>query len=523
MNFDNLIIYLRKSRSDDPSLTVTQILQRHEADLQEYCMREYGRTIPEERIYREVVSGETISDRPVMIQVMQLLESNTIDGILVVEPQRLSRGDLQDCGRIINTLRYTNTLVITPPKTYNLMDEYDRKFFEMELTRGNDYLEYNKKILNRGRIRSVREGNFIASISPYGYRKVKVGEGKESYHTLEIIPEEADAVRIMFNLYINEHYGFTNIAKYLDAHGYTPRKSKNWSPAAISDMLDNIVYTGKIRWNYFKTQKKMVNGEIIKTRPINRNTDEIIIAEGKHEAIIDEATYNAALRRRGSTPKIRRKTELQNPFAGILYCGKCGRAMSFKQFKDIRSHTDHRSQSMLCNNQRNCHTKSVSYSDFIANVKNSLSQSIHDFEILLENSSDNTTSDNNLYIDSFKRQITMLKEKDARQKDAYEDGLYTKAEYASRNAKLQELLAVAEKNLEDAMNVKSYEDIYKEQLAGYKKCLDIINDTSLSAAKKNSLLKSQIDRIVYYNNQEGRAGIGRFVTNEFSLEIFLNI
>ena len=131
VSFDNIIIYLRKSRSDDPVQTVEEVLAKHERILQDYCMKEYGKAIPEKRIYREVVSGETIQDRPIMQKLLKELETDNISGVLIVEPQRLSRGDLQDCGQIINSFRYTNTAVITPTKTYNLSDEYDRKFFEM--------------------------------------------------------------------------------------------------------------------------------------------------------------------------------------------------------------------------------------------------------------------------------------------------------------------------------------------------------------------------------------------------------
>ena len=76
----------------------------------------------------------------------------------------------------------------------------------MELMRGNDYLEYTKKILNRGRIASVKQGNYIGSVAPYGYKKIKSGSGKDSYHTLEIVPEEADAIRLMYQLFVKEHW-----------------------------------------------------------------------------------------------------------------------------------------------------------------------------------------------------------------------------------------------------------------------------------------------------------------------------
>ncbi|HAC03355.1 MAG TPA: recombinase family protein, partial [Eubacterium sp.] len=71
VSFDSIIIYLRKSRSDDPAQTVEEVLAKHERILQDYCMKEYGKAIPEKRIYREVVSGETIQDRPVMQQLLK--------------------------------------------------------------------------------------------------------------------------------------------------------------------------------------------------------------------------------------------------------------------------------------------------------------------------------------------------------------------------------------------------------------------------------------------------------------------
>ncbi|MGN0989285.1 MAG: hypothetical protein ACI4N6_03135, partial [Eubacteriales bacterium] len=57
------LMYLRKSRSDNPDETVEEVLQKHETQLQEFAKNELGRVIPEDCIYREVVSGESLDDR----------------------------------------------------------------------------------------------------------------------------------------------------------------------------------------------------------------------------------------------------------------------------------------------------------------------------------------------------------------------------------------------------------------------------------------------------------------------------
>lgn len=142
---EEILEYLRKSRSDDPTLSVDEVLSRHREILKNWEERNLDGFVPEENIYREVVSGETLDGRPEILRILKRIEDPRIKAILVVDVQRLSRGDLEDCGRLIKLLRYTKTHVITPQKTYDLDDEYDRDAFERELKRGNEYLEYFKK------------------------------------------------------------------------------------------------------------------------------------------------------------------------------------------------------------------------------------------------------------------------------------------------------------------------------------------------------------------------------------------
>lgn len=521
ISINNLIMYLRKSRSDDPYMTVEEVLARHEQQLQDYALSSFGAVLPEEKIFREVVSGETISDRPVMQNVMKYLETGLIKGVLVIEPQRLSRGDLEDCGRIINTFRYTDTLVITPPKIYNLSDEYDRKFFEMELTRGNDYLEYTKKILNRGRIASVKQGNFIGTIPPYGYRKVMIGSGKNTRHTLEIIPEQAEAVRLMFHLFVDEGYGFTRIARYLDRVGIRPLHSECWNPASLKDILENPVYIGKIRWNWRKTQKKMVNGQIIKTRPKTKDSSAWIYVDGIHEPIIDEKTYQAALDRRTDNPRIRKGTELKNPYAGLLFCGTCGRAMNYKRTHNKKYGSI--CENMLCSNQANCHTHSVKFSTFQERVITSLKETIADFEIKLEEDNGSSLRFHMAQVNRLRSELDKLKEKDERQKNAYENGIYTMEEFAPRNAKLQEQICQMQQKIRNMEHAVPEAIDYKEKIMRFRDCLDALQDPDISAEEKNSFLKSCIDKIMYYNDLESRSGIGRYIQNEFRLDIFLRL
>ena len=163
-----VIIYLRKSRAEKNE-TVEEVLARHERILQDFAEENFGDKIPEANIYREVVSGETLDERIEIKKIFSRLEKEDIKVLLVVEPQRVSRGDMLDCGRVVRILEYTNTLVSTITKTYNLSNKFDKEIFEAQLLQGNKYLEYHKEIMDRGKALSIREGKYVGSTPPFGY------------------------------------------------------------------------------------------------------------------------------------------------------------------------------------------------------------------------------------------------------------------------------------------------------------------------------------------------------------------
>jgi len=384
LTIDGIYIYLRKSRSDDPALTVEEVLEKHEMRLQEWAQANFGAKIPEENILREVVSGETIDDRPEMLRLLSMIESPKVQAILIVEPQRLSRGDLEDAGRIIKLFRYSNTLVCTPNETFDMRDDRDREFFERELKRGNEFLEYQKKIMARGRELSVKQGNFIGSIPPYGYEKTIVMEGKKKCHTLKILEEEAEIVRMVFDMYVNQNMGRVNIAKYLNDLHIKAKKGGMWAQDTIKDMLENEHYIGKVRWNWRKTVKVVEDGEIRAKRP-KTEIGEYLVYDGKHEAIVSEEIFMAARDKQGRNHRAKPNTRVRNPLAGLMFC-QCGRAMSLRTYK--KDGVERSPARLLCDNQAYCKTSSCLYDEIIDRVCDVLEKCIEDFEIRIKNNDD---------------------------------------------------------------------------------------------------------------------------------------
>lgn len=501
---EEIVVYLRKSRADDALLTVEEVLAKHETRLDEWCENNLGSKVPEENKFREVVSGETIDDRPEINKVLKLMESPRIKAVLVVEVQRLSRGDLEDAGRLIKLFRYTNTLVITPHETFDARIDRERDYLERELKRGNEQLEYYKKIQKAGRELSVQQGNFLGSIAPYGYEKTTVIDGKRKCPTLKIKEDEANVVRMVFDWYVNENIGRTTIAARLDDMGIKPPKGEYWSAAGLKDMLTNIHYIGKVKWNFRKTVTIVEDGEIKHTRP-KTDFGEYLVYEGKHPAIIEEALFNASVEKHGKNPRAKRGKELKNPFAGLLFC-KCGRAMSLRTYK--KDGVEKTAPRFLCEKQTKCNTGSCLVTELIDRVKSDLKECIADFEVRINNDNKDAQKLHANLIKTLEQKLKDLQARELSQWEAQSDPDPAKRMpqeiFQQLNAKLlkekdeiNNALCKAKESMPDPVD-------YEERKHRFEEALKMLEDSSASASEKNKLLKACIERIEYSREKPKR-------------------
>lgn len=519
----NYIIYLRKSRSDSPLESVEEVLERHEKMLQDFALKTFGEMIPEENIFREVVSGETIADRPEMKKVLSRIESNNIKGVLVVEPQRLSRGDLVDCGNIIRAFKFSDTRILTPMKTYDLEDRYDEKFFKDELMRGSEFLEYTKEILNRGRLASVADGWYIGSVPPYGYDKIMVKDGHKNRPTLKINEEEANAVRIVFDMYANQNITPHTIAIKLEEMGVVPRKAKNFSQATVKDMLQNQHYIGKVVWNRHKTVTKYIDGELVKSHPRHKD---FLVFEGRHPAIIDDETWKRAQERRGKNPKNTYGRGLRNPLARLLFC-QCGRSMSYRTY--MNKGVERCAPRVLCQNQTRCKTRSRTFDEMMEAVITALEQHLEDFEVKMKNGDGDSTKLQEERLTHIQKELEEIESQQEKLYDFLEREIYDEETFVKRNKTLtekrEELRTAYNKMKSTLPNSINYEDKYVK----LSQAIEALKNPDLSAKAKNDFLTAIVEKIVY-NCEDSAKTYGKGVRrgcrwdeSTFTLDIFLKI
>lgn len=490
--------YDRKSRFDDKSLSVEEVLQRHKEILSEYAEKHFGGPIPEENKFQEVGSSETIDDRPEMLRLLKFIENPSIKAVLVVDVQRLSRGDLEDAGRIIRLFRYTNTLVITPMRIYDLDDDYDRDAFERELKKGNEYLEYFKKIQRQGKLASVKAGNYVGSVAPYGFDREPIEDGKKICYTLKEKKAEADVVRMIFQWYCEDDIGVTAICRRLEAMGVkTKTGGDKWKPSIIFGMLENVHYIGCVRWNWRKTLRVIEDQEIKKLRP-KAKVGEYLIYEGKHKGLVSEELFNRAQEVRGTRHRTRISTELRNMFSGILYC-QCGSKMGYNTF--TRNGVEYSPPIVKCNNQVYCKTGSARFEDVLTYVRKTLMECREDFEVRIKNKKDDSVKLHNSLVENLERRLADLETTEKLQWEAKHhpdpDERMPSELFKELNGKVKAEKEEIKKALHKARESMPQPVNYVDKLMKFTEALDALDDPKISAKNKNQYLKDIIERMDY--------------------------
>ena len=193
-----------------------------------------------------------------------------------------------------------------------------------------------------GRMQKAMEGKWNGGFAPYGYSLI---DGK-----LEVNEEEAVAIRMIFDQYVNTDLGANGIAKYLENHGIhkiARQNGKNplFDAALIRRIIQNPVYSGKISYGRRRTEK--VHGTRNEYRQVKK--DDYLLVDGLHEALVSEEVWEQAQVKVAAQAKKyekvnRDKREKIHLLSGILKCPVCGAGMygnkSIKKRKDGSNYKD---------------------------------------------------------------------------------------------------------------------------------------------------------------------------------------
>ncbi len=518
-------LYLRKSRTDlDAEANgETETLARHEKILLDLAKRMH---LDVTEIYREVVSGETISSRPVVQRVLHEVENGLWDGVLVVEVERLARGDTIDQGIVSRAFKFSNTKIITPLKTYDPTNEFDEEYFEFGLFMSRREYKTIRRRLMQGRMSSAKEGKHTGSKAPYGYDRIRIEHAKG--YTLIPNEKEAPVVRMIFDWFVcgqlqedgtYKKLGCMAIANRLtNLRIPTPLGKDVWNQRTVYWLLHNPVYTGKIRWGYKKDKKIIVDGIVKRKRIIPPEKDQILV-EGLHPAIISEEIFDKAqeIFNEGGTPSVPEARELKNPLAGVVVCGICGVPLRYKT--GCRGHD----ATLYCRT-RNCTCKGSYLYIIEQRLLEALQKWVDQYKMSWDNMPEEVhsllTLKKQAYDVSIKELNTLAKQLD-KTHDLLEQGIYDTDTFLSRSKSLSEKIAATEKNIEklsaDIQNERLRENNRKNLIPMAENLIDVYWQLPTATAK-NDMLKEILERVEYTKLRAGdRSGKGK---DDFELILY---
>ncbi len=505
-------LYLRKSRADLEAEAhgEGETLARHEKALLDLSQR---MKLKIDCVYREIVSGETIAARPVMQQLLSDVEQGMWDGVLVMEVERLARGDTIDQGIVAQTFKFTGTKIITPLKTYDPNNEYDEEYFEFGLFMSRrEYKTINRR-LQRGRIASVKEGKFVGNKAPFGYVRKKLD--KEKGYTLIPDSEKVSAVKIIFSLYAYgekradgsfEEMGTSKIARRLDELKIPSVTGKSWAASTIQGILRNPVYIGKIRWNARPSKKKMIGGKIVKKRPRTKSSD-WILADGLHQPIIDQKTWYTVQQRLSDHPicPCPKNAVIANPMAGLVVCGKCGRKMIRRPCTNPK-HPD----IMMCPSS-SCNNISSALDCIEQHLLEALRQWLDQYELTYKPPHDPECSEQTEIKQKALRNAQDELEKLEKQRDTIynllEQGTYTADVFLERSKSINNKIEKSRENISRlSQDIQLLSKAAKNQKIIIPKTEHILTQygNAKTPAEKNRLLKSVLEKVVYTKTVNGR-------------------
>lgn len=506
-------LYLRKSRADMEAEVhgEGETLARHEKTLLELAKKQKLNIV---QIYREIVSGETIASRPVMQQLLQEVEQGTWQGVLVMEVERLARGDTIDQGIVAQTFKLSNTKIITPLKTYDPNNEFDEEYFEFGLFMSRrEYKTINRR-LQRGRIASVKEGKYVANKPPYGYERVRI-KGDKGF-TLSIVEKEAEIVQLIFDLYTNgerqsdgsyKRLGVSLIVRRLNEMRIPSKTGNKWSVASIRDILINPVYTGKIRWNWRHNVKKMIDGQLTVSRP---RSNDYVIYPGLHDPIISEETFNHAqnFMKRNPPRPIGERNTVKNPLSGIVICGKCGRHLVRRPYGNRN-----KSDTIMCP-YTSCDNVSSKLSLVEERILQSLEKWLGEYKLQwsidVDTDKDNTVTQTDLKrkaLSNLQSELNTLLQQIDKTHDLLEQGIYDTNTFLRRSRSLTDRMNSITNDIETIESDLSVEAIREESMTNIipkvEKLLEVYHELPTPQAK-NDMLKEVLEKVEYTKKENTR-------------------
>lgn len=299
--------YIRVSTASDAQL--------HSFDFQEQYWRRVLTETPNTEmvgIYADMgISGSSIRKRPQFLAMMQDAREHKFDKIYTKSVSRFARNTVELL-QAVRELRDLGIEVIFEKEQIHSFDSTSEVFLIIAATIAENDLQVDSERQRWSIDHRIRNGWISIGACLYGYRMTKDND-------LVIVPEEAEVVRRIYDMYLAGHGGMA-IAKALNTDGLRTVLGNEWNDKSVLGIIDNEKFMGDTIMGKSVivdgVQKDNTTGEYGKR----------YYMEDTHEGIVSKEVWHKAqeLRQQRKNPKLVGSTVPVYPFTGIIECSQCG-------------------------------------------------------------------------------------------------------------------------------------------------------------------------------------------------------
>lgn len=302
----NIAIYCRVSTDEQAREGVS--LQEQQTRLKAYCQAMGWKN----SIIRFVDDGYSAKnmERPALKELLRNVERGYIGKLMVTKLDRLSRR-LLDLLTLIELFQQHGVSFVSTTESFDTDTPSGRLTLQVLGAVAEFERERIRERVIDNMAHAARSGKWLTQ-HPYGYRLEE--------KSLVVFEPEAEVVRRVFHMFLEDGLGYFSIAKRLNESGIPSRHNKQWSIRGVKLMLSNPAYIGTLVWNRIDSSSG--------NRAVRRKEDWITI-ENAHPPIIETAIWKAAQVKITQNTKVASRAKSSpHLLSGFLICGECGAAMS---------------------------------------------------------------------------------------------------------------------------------------------------------------------------------------------------
>lgn len=422
----------------------------------------------------EGISGRKADKRPAFQEMIKIAKTKPkkFDVILVHKFDRFARS--REDSVVYKSLLKKECNIKVISITESIEDDKFSVILEAMLEAMAEYYSLNlSDEVKKGMTEKATRGQYQAS-PPFGYT-IKNG-------VLEIIEDEANIIKLIFEKFTNKELNMLQIAKYINNLGYRTHRGNKFENRTIQYILTNPVYIGFARW----TPDKKLNKE--------KELNSTIIKKSQHKPIITEELFKKANDLIQHNKQIHKKyykdtTSNLHWLNGLVKCKICGGTFvrNNKNFYQCNGYVKGK-----CLKSQLVKIDNIEVA-ILKQIKEDFTNGINiNAKIVV-----NQKNTNEIY--TLLSELNKLKDKEVRCKEAYINGIDSLQEYKENKNYLKTQKEMINKQLNNLKNKKSTELKIQEQL---KTVYNILIDDNIDMNRKYEVSHLIIDRITFNRDDE---------------------